>query len=50
MARRKETENVIDMIKDRVEAELAYASRLERISSNEGGFRLGQISDPSANF
>ena len=32
--RRKETQDVLDMLSDRIEAEITYAMRLEKISSD----------------
>ena len=45
--RKKETQDICDMFSDRIEAELSYAMRLERISSERysRSFRIGALAD-----
>ena len=45
--RKKETQEVVDMLNDRVEAELTYAMRLERISSERysKSFQIGSLAE-----
>ena len=52
MLRKKETEDVVDMLNDRVEAEMAYAARLERISSERysQSFQIGTLAEEVENF
>ena len=48
--RRKETQDVIDMLSDRVEAELTYAMRLDKISNYAQAFSIGNLADEVHNF
>ena len=47
MLRKKETQEVVDMLNDRVEAEMTYAMRLERISSDRysNSFQIGTLAE-----
>ena len=45
MDRRRETQEVIDMLNDRVEAELTYAMRLDKISNYSKSFQIGSLAD-----
>ena len=47
MLRKKETQEVVDMLNDRVEAEMTYAMRLERISSDRysHSFQIGTLAE-----
>ena len=48
----QETQEVIDMLADRVDAEITYAMRLDRISSEKysKSFTLGTLAEEVANF
>ena len=50
--RRKETQEVVDMLNDRCEAEMTYAMRLERINSDRysKSFQIGTLSEEVQNF
>ena len=50
--RKKETQEVLDMLSDRIEAEITYAMRLERISSERysRSFQIGALADEVQNF
>ena len=48
--RRRETQELIDMLTDRVEAELTYAMRLDKISNRPKSFNLGNIAEEVINF
>ena len=50
--RKKETHEVLDMLSDRIEAEITYAMRLERISSNRysKSFQIGALANEVQNF
>lgn len=50
MSRKKETQEVVDMLNERVEAELTYAMRLDKISHYSQSFKIGTLSDEVANF
>ena len=52
LLRKKETEDVVGMLNDRVEAEMAYAGRLERISSERysQSFQIGTLAEEVENF
>lgn len=50
MTRRKETQEVIDMLNDRIEAELTYAMRLDKISNYSKSFKLGNLAEEVENF
>ena len=50
--RRKETQEILDMLSDRIEAEITYAMRLERISSDRysKSFQIGTLAAEVQNF
>ena len=50
MSRRKETQEVIDMLNDRIEAELTYAMRLDKISNYSKSFKIGNLADEVENY
>ena len=50
LLRRRQTQEVIDMLTDRIEAELTYAMRLDKISNHAGSFTLGSLADEVASF
>ena len=41
---------VIDMLTDRVEAELTYAMRLDKIANYTQSFKVGNLADEVQNF
>ena len=52
LLRRRETREVLDMLSDRVEAEITYAMRLERISSDRysKSFQIGKLAEEVEHF
>lgn len=50
MSRRKETQEVIDMLNDRIEAELTYAMRLDKISNYSKSFKIGNLAEEVENY
>ena len=48
--RRRETQEVIDMLTDRVEAELTYAMRLDKISNLAKSFSIGNLAEEVENY
>ncbi len=48
--RRKETQIVIDMLNDRIEAELTYAMRLDKISNFTKSFTIGSLADTVTSY
>lgn len=45
LVRKKETQDVIDMLHDRIEAELTYAMRLDKISQYQKSFKIGNLAE-----
>ena len=52
LLRRRETREILDMLSDRIEAEITYAMRLERISSDRysKSFQIGQLAEEVEHF
>lgn len=50
MDRRRQTQDVVDLLNDRIEAELTYAMRLDKIANVTKTFSLGALGDEVATF